>query len=113
MHYASLAFLLPVSSRVTHSTTTAPTKATKMDPMFSPVTPGCPTELKSQAPAIAPTTPITRSPRTPPGPSPGITLFAIQPAMIPTIIHAMILIAISLLPNDTGDRGVGEPPHPP
>jgi len=23
-----------------------------MDPMFSPVTPGCPTELKSQAPAI-------------------------------------------------------------
>jgi len=31
-------------------------------------------------------------------PSPGITLFAIQPAMIPTIIHAMIPIASHAFP---------------
>src|SRR5579883_1077164 len=44
---------------------------------------------------MAPTTPITRSPRNPPGPRPGMTIRASQPAMSPTTIHARILMTRS------------------
>jgi hypothetical protein len=39
--------------------------------------------------------PMTRSPITPPGPSPGTTFLASHPAMIPTIIHEKILISLT------------------
>src|SRR5437588_2674448 len=93
--YATRGFRRPVNRRISQSTPTAPTKATMMDPMFTPVAPGYPKALKTQPPTMAPTTPSTRSPRRPAGPAPGIAILASQPAMIPTTIHARMLISRS------------------
>src|SRR5207302_1842956 len=62
---------------------------------LAPVAPGYPKALKTQPPTMAPTTPSTRSPRRPAGPAPGIAILASQPAMIPTTIHARMLISRS------------------
>src|SRR5437016_1211157 len=47
-------------------------------------------------PMIPPTIPTIRSPRTPPGPSPGTTAFARAPPMIQTMIRSKSCICLNL-----------------